>query len=233
MSPRTAAFLTCLWLVLIPFACRAETWNVGDDFSPLANPGGAWSYGWRSNPETPMVLYTEHSDHTYWGCELDTWYYDLYEWVPAVMHNAQADTLVCGPFGVVTVPPNGVTFHPGPDQQSVIRWTSPYSMTVAIHVLFAAADHGSSQVHVYHDGTELFTAGVSGVGDTVEFTGTLELEPGNTVDCAVTPISFYFDTVLVDMTLQGSPPVPVQETSWGGVKALFRKGGDQRIGSPG
>ncbi len=45
----------------------------------------------------------------------------------AVMHNAQADTVVCGHFGVVTVPPNGVAFHPGSDQQSIICWTSPYS----------------------------------------------------------------------------------------------------------
>jgi hypothetical protein len=45
---------------------------------------------------------------------------------------------------------------------------------------------------------------------------------GDVLDCAISPISFYWDSTQLAVVLETTEPVPVAETTWGQVKAIFR-----------
>ncbi len=208
---------------LLPTPGMAKTWNVGDDFSPTVNPTGAWSYGWRNTPASPFVLYVVHSDVDEWGdCALDVWYTPPGSWSPEVWHNPHDYTLWCGPTHSTENPPNSVHFHPGTSEQSVIRWTAPADLEVSLFAVFTAIDGGSSNVHVYYNGAELFHADIAGYDDRVEFERDLPVAAGDVIDCAVGAISYVYDTVRVDITVIAETPTPAKEVTWGDMKALYR-----------
>jgi hypothetical protein len=216
--------ITLLVLNAVPLLGYAETWNVGNDFSPITNPTGAWSYGWRDNPGDPLVLYVDHSNVDEWGtCALDVWYTPPGSWSPEVWHNPHDYTLWCGPNHSTENPPNSVHFHPGTVEESVVRWTAPRDMQVTVSAAFTAIDGGSSRVHVYHNGTELFAADIVGYDDMVLFNQVMQVLGGDVVDCDVSAISYLYDTVRVDITLESAEPSPVKETTWGAAKALYRR----------
>jgi len=213
-----------LLLTLAPRFAYAETWNVGDDFSPTVNPAGDWSYGWRNAPADPLVLYVVHSNVDEWGdCALDVWYTPPGSWSPEVWHNPHDYTLWCGPSHSTENPPNSVHFHPGTSEQSVIRWTAPRNMEVSLSAVFTAIDGGSSTVHVYYNGTEVFYARIEGYDDMVDCEKVMQVEAGDIIDCAVGAISYLYDTVRVDITLVSNEPSPTKERTWGSIKSLCRR----------
>jgi hypothetical protein len=145
---------------------------------PEQNPLGVWSYGWRAPAGGPLAVFTEHARPSYGVCDLDSWFHDVYEQVPGVVHNPHDQVIICGPYTPLVYPANSVTFHPGPEQQCVIRWTAPFDMLVTVSAEFTAIDIGSSLVHVYHNDADLFADMIIGVDDSAGYTATRHVQAG-------------------------------------------------------
>jgi hypothetical protein len=213
------AFVACLLLAAFPIASNGEVWNLANDFSATENPNGAWSYGWRTAPEEPLNLYAEHTARCGAPQELEYWDHYIEDDCPRVTRNPQDYPVLCDND---VFEPHKVNFHPGPQQQSVVRWTAPANMEVALTVHFQAISIGSSVVHVCRNGTSLFVATLDGLGQTADYYTTITCQPGDMMDCEVDPISFYGDSVQLDVVLETTGPSPVGEGTWGQVKSLFR-----------
>jgi hypothetical protein len=196
------AFTACLLLAVFPIASHGETWNLADDFSAAQNPNGAWSFGWRDTPAQPLTLYVDNSTHY---CDLESWMYFIAYFCPQVQRNPHDYPVSCTTF---VLPPHKVMFHPGPAQQSVVRWTAPSDQDVPLTVNFVAIDKGSEIVHVYHNGTQLFSATLDHLGQTADYATTITVQAGDVIDCAISPISFYYDSTQLDIEL-GIPDPPV------------------------
>ncbi len=204
-------------------AAEAEVWNVNAGYSATVNPNGAWSYGWKaataptsgahgSTDYGPFILFVQHGVREC-SDEVDSWYVDIGAGQnPGVYHNPHDYALTCG---FLVYPANSITFHPGPEgEQSVIRWTAPYTMKVKLSSLFTAIDSGYSLVQISQEGTELYTGGLSGFGATAEFTQTLAVQAGDVIDCALFPGSYLCNTVLADITME-CVLEDKDDTSWG------------------
>jgi hypothetical protein len=212
-------FAACLILVLFPIVSSGEVWNLADDFSIAQNPNGAWSYGWRTVSEQPLVLYTEHTMRCGAPQELENWNHYIEDDCPRVTHNPQNYPVTCD---YAIFEPHTVNFHPGPNQQSVVRWTAPAGADVVLTVHFQAIDTGSSIVTIYHSGTSVFSTTLDYLGETADFSTVMALTAGDVIDCAIDPISFYGDSVQLDFAVETTEPTPVAESTWGRVKVHYR-----------
>ncbi len=208
-------------LLLSPVTGQGVVWNLYNDFSASQNPNGCWSFGWRQTVNDPLILYTDTSP---FGLCVDDpnvhpW---TYHWNPialTVAQNANDYTYSCNG---CDYPPHSVWFHPGPTEQCVVRWTAPGDMQVYLEAHFLALDDGSSIVHVYRNNADLFTAPLADIGATADCYLNIDCNGGDEIDIAVDAVSFYNDSVRLDLVIESSGPVPVSGTSWGKVKALYR-----------
>ena len=194
------AGVVCTLLLLCPVVSQGEVWNLANDFSATQNPNGAWSFGWRETPEQPLTLYVDNWDHY---CDLDPWMYFIAYFCPQVQHNPHDYPVVCT---TITLDPHKVMFHPGPAQQSVVRWTSPGNQDVALAAHFVSIDTGSKIVHVYHNGSVLFSVTLEDLGETADYVTTITCQMGDVIDCAIDPISFYYDSTQIDFVLETTEP---------------------------
>ena len=139
-------YAACL-IVLVSAVAQGAGWNLAGDFSATRNPNGAWSYGWRATAVDPLVLYTDHDGQ----CpELIPWEYNMLIHCPNLTQNPNDYPVSCFTF---VLQPHKLFFHPGPQQQSVVRWTAPTSQEVNLAVDFESIDVGSKIVHVYFNTT--------------------------------------------------------------------------------
>ncbi len=206
----------CIILCIVPLASVAEVWDLATDFSGTQNPTGAWSYGWRASPGDPLIVYT---DHEYPCAEVLPWLVRTgphYE--PSLVQNPHDYPVSCYTW---TLPPHKLFFHPGPAQQSVVRWTAPEAMEVQLNAHFVSIDFGDKIVHVYHNQDELFASYLAN-DDVADFSLRILVDAGDVIDCAIDPISFYYDATMIDVTVERGEPTPVDEATWGHVRAIFR-----------
>jgi hypothetical protein len=194
----------CLLLILCPIVTYGQTWNLLNDFSATENPNGAWTFGWRPTATAPLIPYTDIQHDT--GCSPDPnvyiWNYQLYSTALSVDKNFNDHEWSCNG---CDYPPNTVWFHPGPTQQSVVRWTAPGGMPIAVAAHFLALDTGSSIVRVYYNGSELFSETLPDIGATADYAFATICNAGDIVDIAIDAISHTDDSVKLDVVI--GPPV--------------------------
>jgi hypothetical protein len=89
----------------------------------------------------------------------------------------------------ITWQPGQLSFHPGRDgEYSVVRWTAPAAGKAEFSATFAGiAERATTDVHVFHNGKVLGDAfiNVKGGGNDAQFTKTLAVQAGDTLDCAI------------------------------------------------
>lgn len=196
----TAAIFISLVLLAIPVSGWCQTWSLYDDFSATENPNGAWAFGWRMGASGPFNLYTDNSplDLCIPDPDFHPW---SFNWNPIsliVAQNAGASAYECNG---CTYPPHTVYYHPGPDgQQGIVRWTAPDNMEVHYTAHFLAVDTGWSIVRVYFGNTELWSATLY-YGDTADYSFTTDCATGDRIDTAIDAITFYDDSVVLDVTI--------------------------------
>jgi hypothetical protein len=210
--------LACLTLVLLAVVAHAEVWNLADDYSIAQNPNGAWSYGWRTHSGDALVLYTGHTHRCGAPGDLQCWNYYVQDYCPLVARNVRDYSVPCDN---TAFRPHKVYFHPGPNQQSVVRWTAPAAMLVALAVRFEPIDVGTSIMHIFHEGASLFSMPLDGPGPVVDITLEVACNAGDVIDFAIEPVSFYADSTQLEVVID-SQTVSVAEQTWGHVKALYR-----------
>ena len=153
---------------------QSQSWNAASNFSLATNPNGAWSYGSKSAPTSPLCLYTVHNcgwNHPGTGaCASATCW-------PYVWNSAPAGTLQVHPKTSATI------------GYSVVRWTAPYSATFQIGGQFAGqAGEPSLSCSVAVVANNALVPGLSGsitATTTFPFSTTLLLAGGSTVDFVV------------------------------------------------
>ena len=200
------ALAVCLICMLYPIVGSAETWNYANDYSASENPNGVWSFGWRTTSGQPLIFYTDHGSNPFTHCEVDYWYHDINSGCPLVGRNPNDYPYQCGGMAL-PYPPHAAWIHPGPAQQSVVRWTAPASSQIQVAARFTMLDIGSDIVRVYHNGSEVFASTLNTPGQIADYNAMLTVLSGDVIECAADPISFYYSTTMLDLevTTVGSP----------------------------
>jgi hypothetical protein len=188
-----AAFLSMSQLA------AAQTFNAASDFSPTANPNGAWSYGWSASRGTAFNVFPDAVNYCGYGFGLGSIYNYICPgqdmWTaylngnlePVIVHNGTPYTFdaisCCNP-----TPPGGLLLHPGPGgENAVIRWTAPAKGLYKVTATFSGLDYGgptTTDVAVLHNGTQIFSDNVSGFGyiNARPFSSTVSVLAGDTID---------------------------------------------------
>jgi hypothetical protein len=169
-------------------AASASTYSVTGDFSASANPNGVWKYGWLTQLGGAFTQYTEKVSATAGGA-IQVWDdpTNKYLGTPSVWNNSSGSAFVSGTVNYST---GWAGFHPGQyNEMSDFRFTAPVAGTYALAFDFQGADvvGTSTDVHIYSNGSDLFSATITGYGDATRrsFAGTVFLNAGQMVDIAV------------------------------------------------
>ena len=105
---------------------------------------------------------------------------------PWVGVNASRDTVRA--LGI-TWPPGWLALHPGVGGEfSTLRWTAKAAGKVEVEAVFTGiADRATTDVHLLHNGRSFFDGGINlgGQPNIARFTGTISVQPGDTLDGVV------------------------------------------------
>jgi hypothetical protein len=183
-----STFATLLSLVVLARPSAALSYSTAGDFSSSSNPNGAWSYGWSYGVGSAFSLDTTNTASLA-GLALDGWMGNLNpapgaNW-PYVVRNSTAHPVT-----------NNVTtvYQPGQlgllagssNEDSVVRWTAPFSGTFSIAATFSRLDTvfgSSAQVYILHNGSSFFNSGVN--PGPASFSGLQSITAGDTIDFVV------------------------------------------------
>lgn len=161
----------------------AATYDVASDFSPTSNPAGAWSYGWSSLLTSALDLYSFNGNDR----GIDLWADTGTLYPPTVSYNGTSSAITLSP-EAITWQPGQFALHPGGGgEYSHARWTAPAAGTYYIFAEFSGIDQNgpTTDVHVLHNTSSLFTGTVAGYGDTASYSTTISVGAGDFIDFAV------------------------------------------------
>ena len=210
------AITSFLFVVLSPPA-NAQTWNAASDFSLVANPNGAWRYGWSSTLGGTLTLYTVVEQYS--TCPtIMGWHRVPGQDIPDFRYNTSTAQVQCD---CCTWEPKDLTFHPGTSgEYSVLRWTAPATAVYYVHASFGGRDPdgASTDVHVLRNGSALFTGTVTGTsGYPVLFNSSaLTLTAGDAIDVVVGDggNDYFNDTTALSVAIISTSTLPAI-TGWG------------------
>ena len=175
-------------LLLAPVLARAALFSFGEDWSLSSNPQNGYSYGLAANATAPLTLFNQGFESQ---AHIEQWR-TLGVLFPLVMKNTSNGDIGGGPTVVIPAAPNRYLLtHPSDSgQYSVISYALPLTGTLAFTADFASQDTAgaTTDVHVFLDGTELFSGNVSGIGSTLSYAtpgGGLAVTAGDTLEVRV------------------------------------------------
>lgn len=157
-----------------------HTYDIAADFSGVENPNCVWSYGWSQSRGSTFNLATtpgqDNSSGTVIGWEL------FGGIIPAY---AVTDYYL----STVFIPQGTVNLHPGPlGENSVVRWTAPSAGSCTIQGWFKGNDFAhptSTDVAILHGATEIFSGAINSYDVPLNFSLTVQVNAGDTIDFAV------------------------------------------------
>jgi len=182
-------FSAALVILLSIAAGHGQTYSISGDYSSTTNPTGVWSYGWIASLGASLNLYTvnfsvpgQSGSNSAWnsggGSTSD----------PAFGNNSSGTTYVNGDF---TEPTGWAFFAPGVDDTDLsdVRFTAPNAGSYNLNLAFegAQSEPTDTDVYVFTNGSDLYSANVDGFGGSSEqtYNGTVSLTAGQTVEIAV------------------------------------------------
>ncbi|AKV00150.1 hypothetical protein AKJ09_06813 [Labilithrix luteola] len=179
--------------------------DVTTDFSTLANPNGAWTYGYslgdpRAADAGPLVVFSAVSDA---APDTRSWYDPANSVLgaPAAWRNDSTATNN-------GVAPGEFSLHPGnAGEYAIVRWTAPAAGAYAVTLQFKAGDSGETNGLLLHNGVALVTEDSTSTDAVHELEVTLAA--GDHLDAAVGSAGdFHFDNTPVQLTIRsaGSDP---------------------------
>jgi hypothetical protein len=161
------------------------------DFSSLANPSGAWSYGWKGSLGGVFNLLTVRGTVPFDnGVPVDYWRFSSSS-EPAIFHNGATNTAISNG-GQGVHPPGALFYFGGPNGTGrnfgVLRFTAPaaadYQLETAVKPYLNGPPQGDTDFHVVRNGVELFGTNLA-VTATASFNPVLSLNAGDTIDLAI------------------------------------------------
>ena len=142
---------------------HATTYDAVADFSSSTSSGPIWSYG-TGVTGTDFTPYTNFNPSCFGpgsGCWQTAHPVDL---VPAVINNSSGGTIN---FGTVVLPTNVLLVHPGPNTDSIVRFTVPVSGFYNVKGFFELLDTnptGVNAIIAINDAAVLATFPLTGPG---------------------------------------------------------------------
>ena len=227
------AIASILSLTAFTAPTQAFTFNAADDFSTTDNPNNSWQYGWSSTLGGNFNLSTRASNFT---PTIDTWtdpetHPGLYFYHGGILHNSTERVNTSHPSAAsIALPPNQLALHPGHHgEYSILRWIAPKTQTYSLSAVFSGLDYigpTTTDVHILHNGTSLFSDLVNGFGVTSSkpFSVTPTIEAGDTIDFAVgygANQTYWFDTTGIEATISADEPETIPEPNTLSGLALF------------
>ncbi len=170
-----------------PAPAPVSNYNAASDFSPTSNPAGAWSYGYKSAPNSAFTLSANNGQP--WTGGVSNWSPNAGgACCPTVTENTTGATQTYAG-GAVVQPAELLNLHPGASgEQSVVRWTAPAAGTYQIAGRFEGIDAAvgtTTDVHILDNQTEILSNNVNGYGSQVPFNLTVLASAGEAIDFAV------------------------------------------------
>jgi hypothetical protein len=174
--------ISILMTLFSPIFAAASSYNAVDDFTS-SNPSGPWTYGYETNLGVGFTAFLYYTG-SYAG--VNGWQAHMFGPTtshPVILKNATGSVLT---YSTLTQPTDELLLHPGSaGQYAVLRFTSPSNSTYNINAIFSGLDSTSTDVHILLNGSGLFTAAVTGFGDTDSYPSLLSMNVGDTLDFAV------------------------------------------------
>ena len=175
--------------IIFPLPIFAQTspiyYDAFSNFSAQSNPNGTWSYGYTNSLGNNFTIYSVNNQSS-WSRTSD-------------LNSANVAKIISSDY---------LNVNPGPaGEYSVIRWTAPASGTYQVNSSFQSPRGGypptTSDVHVLQNSTSIYDASVFGYysgffqnssnNRTYDFSKTVTLNSGDTVDFVVGPGSDGYD----------------------------------------
>ena len=193
-QPSPLLIIVVAWLGLTA-SLKAAIFDLSSDFPTNSNPGGVWTFGWKTNVTDAIVPFAFSRTVPAGSASLFVWA-RFSNNQSAVQKNISDQTWI-GDFGQGIYPPGSVTLYPGvngaDDNFAVIRFTAPSNGLYAVNCAAVSALNGSgsgdTDFHVVRGGVELLSAQVPASSTTVTngsgYTNTLSLVAGQSLDFAV------------------------------------------------
>ncbi len=184
------------------------TRNPATGFTPAANPGAVWRYGYTT---TLGGALTTHVENGVTG-GLDFWRTNLSIGVPRVAHNGTTATIAVASR---VIGAGELSLHPGPGGEfSVIRFTAPAAQNARVAGSFFGQDSAgtTTDVHILKNGNTKFDGVVNGFGpgSAVPFDLPITLAAGDTLDFVVgygANANFANDSTGLAATIKDAPVV--------------------------
>ena len=155
-------------LLLAPSLAHAGLFSFGDDWSISANPQNGYSYGKAANTTDPLTLFNQgHVAQP----NLEVWQTTGVD-LPVVVKNTSASDIFTGTPFIRPASSRFLNVHPSSSgEYAVISYALPLTGTLAFTADFASHDTtgATTDVHVFLDGTELFSGNITGVGSTLAY----------------------------------------------------------------
>ena len=188
MMPTKRVLLVAATAIVMSGVASASTYSVTGDFSASSNPNGVWTYGWLTQLGGAFTQYTVQASGSAGGT-VQVWHDPtVYSYgTPSLWNNSSGSAYVSS---TVSYSTGWAGFHPGPsNEMSDFRFTAPTAAAYAIAFDFQGADvvGTTTDVHIYSNGGDLFSAAINGFGDATRrsFAGTVYMNAGQTLDIAV------------------------------------------------
>ena len=168
----------------------STVYSAAKEFSLSANPNGVWTYGQTSAVGGSPTLFTKKATGplepnagsvSYWNTGAGSW--DAYHGVFANL-GSSAVTVSAG----LVLQPGTLALHPAnKGAQSVVRFTAPEAGSYAIAATFTTLDAQAKKTDasVVIGGSVKLQKAMSGAGAKAEFSQTVSLAKGATVDFVV------------------------------------------------
>jgi hypothetical protein len=200
--------IAILMAVGLPTQLRAGTvYDAVADFSIAANPNGTWSYlnDLGSGPQllTQTIVGSNGIDYRWSG-----------QGIPDSIETFKNTTSAPVDDGTRVVPPNLLGMDPEIATADITRWTAPSTGMWSFSGLFQGIDidQHAHTVEILENSSIVLLASttISSYGQTVDFSGTVSLTQGDTIDFIVngTPSYTFLSTGLSATIQLASVPEP-------------------------
>ena len=173
----------------------ANVFDLSSDFPTNSNPGGVWTFGWKTNLTDPVVPFA--FSRTVPGDTGTFFVWSHFNNSVAEIDKNISDVTATTGSGQGVYPPGSVVVFAGyngaGDNYGVVRFTAPsnglYAINCGVASAFNGPISGDTDFHVIKGSTELFSAQIPASSTTVTngsgYTNSLALNAGDTLDFAV------------------------------------------------
>lgn len=220
MRKCTVILLVCLTLPMAVSGGVGDSWDFNGQIAFTANPNGAWSYGYATDPEMgSMVLPSDFNLFDTTGTlmsesQLNCWYLAGNAAFPILFHSYETANMYGCPQGKTALHPGPLAGLPG-TYAGVARWIAPANEpAVKIEGSFYAGDGGSVSCFIVYNGEAVngsVVMEVLGTTAAVPFEKYLAgIQAGDTLDFVVGQYdAFASETTPLDIKITSVASVPL------------------------